>query len=149
MISILYKYLDKIFSIKTVLDNFSKFSKNFKRFRKIKKFSKINFSKLFSFRNLKPELSKFYNLDNIHKVEVFSLLYKREMHLVINENTKGARVKDLEKLADFEWLKSYLISRYQSKIFVLLSLQTPKLHESCKLEDFYENFWDFENKYNS
>ena len=46
----------------------------------------------------KYQVSRLYNKETIHQVEVFSFLYKREMHWVINKNTKEARMKDLDKL---------------------------------------------------
>ena len=66
------------------------------------------------------QVSRLYNNETIHQVEVISFLYKREMHWVINENTKEARMKDLDKmgfkdlenLVDFERQKSTLISRF-------------------------------------
>ena len=44
------------------------------------------------------ELSNFFKLDNFHKLEVISFLYKREKHRVINENTHEARMKKLDKM---------------------------------------------------
>ena len=46
----------------------------------------------------KYQVSRLYNNKTIHQVEVFSFLYKREMHWVINENAQKASMKDLEKL---------------------------------------------------
>ena len=79
---------------------------------------------------------------------MISFLYKREMHRVINENTKEARMKDLdnlgfkdfEKSTDFYRLKSTPKSKLFFKILVLLCLKTPKLIERCKLDDCYETF---------
>ena len=55
----------------------------------------------------------------------------------------------LENFVDFERLKSNPKSILFFKIFVLLSLKTPKLQESCKLDDFYENLHVLDKKYKS